>query len=150
SPLWSYVAGFMVLSAILALIVLWVRRRSVLDLWLMVVMCEYIIEIVMISFPAPVRFSVGWYAGRVFGFLSGSLVLIVLLYEITILYAQLLRAVLAQQREREARLMTGDTVAATIAHEIKQPLAAIVANADAGVRWLDRTMPDHDNAKKAF
>jgi signal transduction histidine kinase len=150
SPLWSYVAGFLVLSGFLALTVLWVRRRSVLDLWLMVVMCAYIMEIVMISFPAPVRFSVGWYAGRVFGFLSGSLVLIVLLYEITILYAQLLRAVLAQQREREARLMTGDTVAATIAHEIKQPLAAIVANADAGVRWLDRTMPDHDNAKKAF
>src|SRR5258705_2660149 len=48
SPLWSYVAGFLVLSAILALIVLWVRRRSVLDLWLMVVMCAYIIEVVMI------------------------------------------------------------------------------------------------------
>src|SRR4029077_11430051 len=126
SPLWSYVAGFMVLSAILALIVLWVRRRSVLDLWLMVVMCEYIMEIVMISFPAPVRFSVGWYAGRVCGFLSSSIVLFVLLYEITILYAQLFRAVFAQRREREARLMTGDAIAATIAHEVSQPLAAII------------------------
>jgi signal transduction histidine kinase len=104
----------------------------------------------MIAFPIPARYSVGWYAGRVFGFLSGSLLLFVLLYEITTLYARLLRAVLAQRREREARLITGDAVAATIAHEIKQPLSGIVTNADAGVRWLDRATPDVDEAKAAF
>jgi hypothetical protein len=63
------------------------------------------------SFSAPVRFSIAWYTVRVLGFLSRSLVLIVLLYEITTLYARLLEAVLAQRREREARLMTGDLVA---------------------------------------
>src|SRR5260370_31069222 len=104
----------------------------------------------LISFPVPVRFSVGWYAGRVFGVLSGSLVLFVLLYEITMLYAQLLRAVLAQRREREARLMTGDAVAATIAHEVKQPLTGMITNADAGLRWLDRATPDLDEARAAF
>jgi len=150
SPFWSYVAGFLVLSGTLAIIVLWVRRRSVLDLWLMVVMCAYIMEVVMISFPVPVRFSVGWYAGRVCGFLSGSLVLFVLLYEITILYAQLLHALQAQQREREARLVTGDAVAATIAHEIKQPLSGMITNADACFRWLDRATPDLDEAKAAL
>src|SRR5882757_3009775 len=79
-PAWYYAAGFMMLLSVVALIVLWVRWRSVLDLWLMVVMCAYLAEI---SFP---RFSIGWYAGRVFGLLSGSLVLFVLLYEITFLY----------------------------------------------------------------
>src|SRR5207302_1639198 len=121
-----------------------------LDLWLMVVMCAYVIEICLIAFPVPARFSFGWYAGRVFGLLSGSLLLFVLLYEITVLYAQLLRAVLAQRREREARLMTGDAVAATIAHEVKQPLSGIVTSADAGLRWLDRVTPDLDEAKAAF
>lgn len=96
------------------------------------------------------RFSVGWYVGRACGLLSGSLVLIVLLYEITILYAQLLRAVLAQRREREARLMTGDAVAAAIAHEIRQPLAGMITNANAAVRWLDRARPDLDEAKAAL
>jgi hypothetical protein len=43
-------------------------------------------------------------AVRACGFLSGSLVLFVLLYEITILYAQLLRAVSEQRREREMGL----------------------------------------------
>jgi signal transduction histidine kinase len=141
---WYYAAGSMMLLSVLALIVLWVRRRSVLDLWLMVVMCAYVVEI---SFP---RFSVGWYAARVCGLLSGSLVLFVLLYEITTLYAQLLRAVFAERREREARLMTGDAVAATIAHEIKQPLAGMTTNADAGLRWLDRALPEVDEAKAAF
>jgi signal transduction histidine kinase len=144
SPLWYYVAGSMMLLSVLALIVLWVRWRSVLDLWLMVVMCAYVAEI---SFP---RFSIGWYAGRVFGLLSGSLVLFVLLYEITFLYGQLLRAVHAQRREREARLVTGDAVAATIAHEIKQPLSAMITNADAGLLWLDRAMPDLDKGKAAL
>jgi signal transduction histidine kinase len=150
STLYPYVSGCLVLWSVLTLIVLWIRRRSVLDLWLMVVMCAYVIEITLIAFPVPARFSVGWYVGRVFGFLSGSLVLFVLLYEITTLYAQLLRAVLAQRREREARLMTGDAVSASIAHEVNQPLSAIITNAAAGLRWLDRATPDLDEAKAAF
>jgi len=102
STLWYFTAGSMTLLSVLALIALWLRRRSVLDLWLMVVMCAYAVEI---SFP---RFSLGWYAGRVFGLLSGSLVLFVLLYEITLLYRRR-----AEDRLRErARLLdlTHDSV----------------------------------------
>jgi hypothetical protein len=121
SGLWPYAAGFAALWSALAGCVLWARRRSVLDLWLMVVMCAYVIEICLISFPTPARFSLGWYVGRTFGFLAGGIVLFVLLYEITTLYARVLRAVLAQRREREARMMTGNAVSASIAHEIKQP-----------------------------
>jgi signal transduction histidine kinase len=150
SPLWFYAVGSLVLLSIAALVALWVRRRSVLDLWLMVVMCAYVAGFLLISYPVPMRFSVGFYAGRFCGFLSASLVLIVLLYEITTLYGQLVGAVLAQRREREARLMTGDAVSASIAHEVKQPLAGMVANADAGLRWLDRSTPDLDKAKASF
>src|ERR1700724_3136793 len=150
STLWLYVAGCLSLWSVLTLIVPWIGWRSVLDLWMMVVICAYAIEIYLVAFPGLARFSGGWYAGRFFGFVSGSLVLFVLLYEITTLYARLLRAVFAQRREREARLMTGDAVAATIAHEVKQPLSGMITNADAGLRWLDRAMPDLDEAKAAF
>jgi signal transduction histidine kinase len=150
STLWLYVAGCLALWSVLTLIVLWIRWRSVLDLWLMVVICAYAIEIYLVAFPGLARFSGGWYAGRIFGFVSGSLVLFVLLYEITRLYARLLRAVFAQRREREARLMTGDAVAATIAHEIKQPLSGMITNADASLRWLDRATPDLDEAKASL
>jgi hypothetical protein len=101
-------------------------------------------------FSVPARFSMGWYAGRVYGLISGSLLLFALLYEITALYGQLLRANLAQRREREARLMTGDAVAAAMAHEINQPLSAMITNADTAVRWLDLSMPDIDKAKAAL
>jgi len=150
SILWSYAAVAIALLDVIALIVLWARNRSVLDLWLMVVICAYLIELCLMTFPIPVRFSVGWYAGRVCALLSCSLVLIVLLYEVTMLYAQTARAVLAQRREREATLVAGDAVAATIAHEIKQPLSGMVTSADAGLRWLDRSTPDLDEAKAAF
>jgi signal transduction histidine kinase len=150
STLWLYVGGCLTLLIVVALIVLWIRRRSVLDLWLMVVMCTYLIEINLISFPVAIRYSIGWYAGRVFGVVSGSLILFVLLYEIMMLYAQLLRAILAQRQEREARLATGDAIAATIAHEIKQPLSAMITRADAALRWLERSVPRLDEAKASL
>jgi signal transduction histidine kinase len=150
SPTWKYVAGVAVLMSLVAIMSLWIRQPSVLDLWLMVVMCSYVIEILLIRFPVPGRYTVGWYAGRLFGLLAGSFVLIVLLYEITTLYARLLHAVLTQRREREARLMTGNAVTAMIAHEVKQPLAGMTTNAYAGLLWLDRAVPNLDEAKAAF
>jgi signal transduction histidine kinase len=150
SNLWFYVVGPTAALIVLALVLLWLRNRSVLDLWLMVVLCAYAIEIALTAFPVPIRFSLGWYAGRVYGMLSGSLVLLILMEEITMLYGELLRAVLAQRSEREARLMTGDVVSASIAHEIKQALSAMITNASAGLRWLDRAVPDLDETKAAL
>ncbi|MCE9657538.1 MAG: MASE4 domain-containing protein [Burkholderiales bacterium] len=151
SPSWPYLVGAPIATVCIAAIVaLWVRRRSVLDLWLMVVMCLYLVEVPLSYYPAPTRFSTGWYAVRVVGFLSSSLVLTVLLYEITTLYAKLLNAVQGQRREREARLLTGDAVAATIAHEMRQPLTAMITTADAGFRFLDRAAPNVEKAKEAF
>ncbi len=131
SPLWPYVGAPVALTSICAIAVLWIRRRSVLDLWLMVVLFIFSIEIPLSYYPDPARFSVGWYTVRVFGLLSSGIVLI-------------------ERRERDARLMTGDAVAATIAHEVKQPLTAMVTSADAGFRFLDRSMPNLDRAKEAF
>ena len=51
---------------------------------------------------------------------------------------------------RVARLTTVGAMAATIAHEINQPLAAIVANGGAGLRWLDRPDPNLEEARSAF
>ncbi|WMT77029.1 MASE4 domain-containing protein [Bradyrhizobium sp. Ash2021] len=150
STLSYYTVGCLILWNALALTLLWMRQHSVLDLWLMVVVCAYAIEIYMPSLSDLARFSAGWYAGRVLGFVSSILVLCVLLYEITTLYAQLHRALLAQRREREARLMTGDAVSASIAHEVKQPLGAIITSASAGLNWLDRVDPNLDEARDAL
>ncbi len=52
--------------------------------------------------------------------------------------------------ERVARLTTVGAMAATIAHELNQPLAAIVSNGSAGLRWLDRPEPNLEEAHLAF
>src|SRR5512134_2777666 len=52
----------------------------------------------------------------------------------------------AQRREREARLITGDAVAAAIAHELKQPLTAMITRSYTGLRLLDRAVPEVDKA----
>jgi membrane-associated sensor protein len=77
SPLWLYFAVPMASLTIFALLVLWVRRRSILDLWLMVVMCAYEIEIWLSYFPLAIAYGFGWYASRIFGLLSSSLVLLI-------------------------------------------------------------------------
>jgi signal transduction histidine kinase len=41
-------------------------------------------------------------------------------------------------------------MSAAIAHEIKQPLGAIVTNAAAGLRWLDSSEPDLAEARNAL
>jgi signal transduction histidine kinase len=47
------------------------------------------------------------------------------------------------------RAMTMREQIASIAHEVKQPLAAIVANADACLNWLGTDQPDLARARKA-
>jgi len=156
STLWLYAAGAMALLSVLAVVALWIRRRSVLDLWLMVVMCAYVTEFVLISYPVPARFSVGFYAGKVCGVLSGSLVLFVLLYEITRLYALMHRESERRYRELQRELAHANRVAtmgqltASIAHEVNQPIATTVTNAHAALRWLDAQPPDVEEARQAL
>jgi signal transduction histidine kinase len=48
---------------------------------------------------------------------------------------------------RVARLTTMGAMTASIAHEINQPLAAIVANSNAAQRWLSNVPPNLDEAR---
>jgi PAS domain S-box-containing protein len=48
-----------------------------------------------------------------------------------------------------ARLATMGELAASIAHEVNQPLAGVVTNASACLRWLARDVPNLDEARAA-
>lgn len=147
-----------------ALYLLWVRRRTLLDEWLIVALSALLIEVALTSVLSGGRYTVSWYAGRFYQLTTATVVMGMLLVEMTTLYMNvarsntllqrerllLERAVQAQQRERAARLMTGDAVTASIAHELRQPLTAMVTTADAGFRFLDRADPNFDRAKEAF
>jgi PAS domain S-box-containing protein len=47
------------------------------------------------------------------------------------------------------RVATMGRLTASIAHEVNQPLAAVVANAEACLRWLDRGTPDLDGVRRS-
>src|SRR5262249_52328893 len=51
---------------------------------------------------------------------------------------------------RAERLTAMAAMTASIAHEINQPLAAIVTNANAGLRWITRATPDLDETRKTL
>lgn len=151
SGLWSFVPAAAVALYCLGLTALGLRRRSMLDIWLMVVLFTLLIEILLISYiSGAIRLSVGWWAGRFYGLASASLVLLVLLSEATTVHARLARSVLAERRARQNRLTAMEALSASIAHEVNQPLASMVTNASAGLRWLERDQPHINEAKAAL
>jgi PAS domain S-box-containing protein len=52
-----------------------------------------------------------------------------------------------EELERVARLTTMGELAASIAHEISQPLAAVVVGGNAALRWLAHTPPNVEEAR---
>ena len=144
------VAVLQVALCIGALLILWFRRNCVLDLWLIVLSFALVLEVAMSSLLAVGRFDVGWYVSRAFALANSIVVLIVLLSETTILYANLARSVLRQRGAREARQLAMDAMAASIAHEIRQPLASIVLNSEAALLCVTGATPDLDGARDAL
>lgn len=51
---------------------------------------------------------------------------------------------------RAARVITVATFASSIAHEVNQPVAAIMANSEAALRWLSKDPPNLDEARAAL
>ncbi|MET4335273.1 PAS domain S-box-containing protein [Bradyrhizobium sp. F1.6.2] len=65
-----------------ALVSLWFRRpHSVIDVWLMVVMCAWLFDIALSAIVNVARFDLGFYAGRLYGLCAATFVLAVLLIE---------------------------------------------------------------------
>ena len=59
-------------------------------------------------------------------------------------------AIMTLERERENKLMNVEAIIASIAHEVRQPLTAITANAAAALRFFARTPPDFDEINAAL
>jgi signal transduction histidine kinase len=141
--LWQLLGLLIQLTAAAAIAVLWTRRRSVLDYWLMLVVFAVIIELSCTALFGSARFTLGWYAGRIYSLIISVAVLVLLLEEINRLYARLARSNLLLERERDNRLMNVHAITAAIAHEVKQPLTGIVMMGSAALRFLNRDPPDH-------
>jgi len=132
----------MIALNVVALGLLWVRGRSVLDLWLVVMCCAWMFQLSLAAILGMSRYSLGWYIGFNFELAATFLVLLLFLSETTALYASLARASLQRRGARHARQIAMDAMAASIGHEISQPLTAVLANAETGMRRLGKPEPD--------
>jgi signal transduction histidine kinase len=133
-----------------ALAVLFARRRTILDLWLMVTLLAYMPSFLVAIIGSSVRFTIGWYAARGFILVASCLLLSVLLVETTLLYSRVASAIILQRRERTNRLLSVDEATAAIAHEINQPLGAMSLNCDAALECLKATPLDLEELRSCL
>lgn len=123
------------LMCVIAAAAIWRRpSHSKLDLWLMVVMVAWVFDVALASVFNAGRFSLGFYAGRVYGLMATSFVLVVLLIENARLHAQLMEAKEAERRQAERTLerqaewlrLLHNIESATAAEQAPQSIAAAV------------------------
>lgn len=84
---------------LIAMAALWQRRLRVIDLWLMLVMWIWLFDIALAAVIGSSRFDLGFYAGRIFGLIAASFLLITLLIELSQMYSGALGA--AMQAEKK-------------------------------------------------
>jgi signal transduction histidine kinase/ActR/RegA family two-component response regulator len=123
--------------SLLAVVILWRRRpHAVLDVWLMVVMCAWIFDIALAAVLNAGRFDLGFYAGRIYGLLAATFVLVVLLLEHTRLYARLaqtnarLASEVTERRRAEAAAHSANQAKSEflsrMSHELRTPLNGVI------------------------
>ncbi len=148
TPFAHYAAGLELSIGLVALILLWVRRSSMLDQWLTVAILAIVLELSLVTFFIISRNGLGAYSARLYLAVAATVLLAGLFLENTRLYTRLARSIVIRHREREARLIAINAMSGSIAHEISQPLGAMMANSDAALLWLAKT-PPHLNKVRA-
>lgn len=79
--------------SVIALVLLWpLRNKSTLSLWLIVVMCTWLCDVILSAVVGSSRFDLGWYGGRSFGLVASSFLLVALLLELNQIHDRLTRA----------------------------------------------------------
>jgi two-component sensor histidine kinase len=128
---------YLSLVTALAIGLLFVRRQTILDQWLIVTLLAWVPTFLVAGTFSVSRFTLGWYIARVYALFAGSSLLFVLLAETMFLYTRLANAVARLRRsERHQRLLIAE-----LDHRVKNTLAQ-VAGVAASTREGSRSIDD--------
>lgn len=134
---------------VVTIVALYRKRRSVLDMWLLVVLVAWLVQL-PVNMNTTARYTIAFYAQFALMPTSHLILMLALIGESSRLYAGLALTTAARRRERNALLMSMDAMAATFAHEIGQPFTAVTTNAKAALNYLSRPAPDVEKALEAL
>jgi two-component sensor histidine kinase len=113
----AYVATvILALLNVAALVLLFVRRHTVLDYWLIVVLVAWLPNFVVSILFTMDRFTVSWYAARIFALCAGSSLLFALLIEMVVMYTRVTKAFAHQK-----------LLVAELDHRVKNVLVRVAA-----------------------
>jgi signal transduction histidine kinase/ActR/RegA family two-component response regulator len=113
---------------LLALVALWRRNATILDLWLMVVMGAWLMDIGLSAIIGAHRYDLGFYAGRIYGLIAASVVLIALLLEMAHERRSMARQLVQTQKMEAVGQLTGG-----IAHDFNNLLAGVIGNLELAI-----------------
>jgi signal transduction histidine kinase len=133
----------------IALVILTRRWSTVIDLWLKVAVWSWLLETVLVAL-LPARYSLLFYVGRSMGTLSSSFLLIAFLAESLVLQRRLALAMITRERERVGQRTAMEVTVGSLAHELRQPLAAMRTNAYSGGVLLSSGRDVGDDLREIF
>ena len=127
-------AATTMLLSVSAVAVLWLRRRSLLDQWLIIVALAALLEMALGAMFVSGRFSLGFYAGRLFSLLTSTIVLVVLLVETMRFHANV-----ARSKERKIRRLVDANILGICISNLE---GAIIEANEAFLRMLQYSRED--------
>jgi two-component sensor histidine kinase len=115
--------AYLTLLSAAAIALVFIRRRTILDQWLVVTLFAWLPALIVSGLFTVIRFTVGWYMARVYALFAGSSLLFVLLTETLFLYTRLANAIAMLRRsEQHQRLLIAE-----LDHRVKNILAEVAA-----------------------
>ena len=138
----------------LAIAPLWRRRASVLDLWLLVALTAWLIDVLLRGLAMDDS-TFTWHVARLYGLLGTACMVLALLTENAVVNSRVtrllaIRGALHGKRGHARPSQAKDVGLEALSNELNQPLCAITANADAIGRLLDRDPADLREVRAAL